>query len=138
MISAWLSVLTTDPRLQALLVLFASWIVAFLTEVLFRSILLIFVQNTKTQLDDVIVAAVRRPLFLSVLFLGVSTAAALLDPKMWLVFVLHATLLTLTVLLWTGALMRIATAVLRHLSQSARPGTVLQPRTMPLFEMLAK
>jgi MscS family membrane protein len=138
MLTEWLQALTDDPTLQALIVLFGSWILAFLTETLFRSVLLIFVQNTKTQLDDVIVAAVRRPLFLSVLFFGVSTAASLLDPTAWLVHAINATLLTLAILLWTGALIRIATAVLRHWSQSARPGTVFQPRTMPLFEMLAK
>lgn len=138
MLTDWLHALTDDPTLQALIVLVGSWILAFLTETLFRSVLLIFVQNTKTQLDDVIVAAVRRPLFLSVLFFGVSTAASLLDPEGWLVHVINATLLTLAILLWTGALFRIATAVLRHWSQSARPGTVFQPRTMPLFEMLAK
>jgi hypothetical protein len=49
----------------------------------FRNVLLIFVQNTKTQLDDIIVAAVRRPLFLSVLFVGVQSAALLLGPTDW-------------------------------------------------------
>jgi MscS family membrane protein len=43
----------------------------------------------------------------------------------------------LAILLWTGALIRIASAVLRH-TATARPGTVVQPRTIPLFEMLAK
>jgi small-conductance mechanosensitive channel len=42
------------------------------------------------------------------------------------------------ILLWTGALIRISTGVLRHLSLSARPTSVLQPRTMPLFDMVAK
>jgi len=134
----WLATLTDDRTLQAMIVLLASWILAFLTELVFRNVLLIFVQNTKTQLDDIIVAAVRRPLFLSVLFVGVQEAALLLGPKDWVATAIYSLLVSGSILLWTGALIRIATAVLRHWSASARPGTVFQPRTIPLFEMLAK
>jgi MscS family membrane protein len=138
MFTPWLDALTADPTLQAVIVLFASWILAFLTELLFRSVLTIFAQNTKTQLDDIIVAAVRRPLFLSVIFLGISTATSLLEPRSRIDYVVNSALLTMAILLWTGALFRISTAVLRHWSLGARPGTVLQPRTIPLFDMLAK
>lgn len=133
-----LDAVTTDPRLQATIVLLASFVIAFMTEVLFRGVLLIFVQNTKTHLDDVIVANVRRPLFLSVLFLGFSWAASLLEPRAWLVFVLNATLVSLSILLWTGALMRISGAVLHHVGGRPESAGVLQPRTLPLFNMLAK
>jgi MscS family membrane protein len=138
MFKPWLDALTADPTLQAAIVLLASWLIAFLTELIFRSVLLIFVQKTKTQLDDIIVAAIRRPLFLSVVFVGVQSAALLLHPTAWIVYFLRSLLVSLAVLLWTGALIRIASAVLRHTATSARPGTVVQPRTIPLFEMLAK
>jgi len=133
-----LSAVTTDPKLQATIVLLASFVIAFATEVLFRGVLLIFVQNTKTHLDDIIVANVRRPLFLSVLFLGFSLAASLLHPFAWLVFALNATLVTLAILLWTGALIRICSAVLNHIGDRPNATGVLQPRTLPLFDMLAK
>ncbi len=138
MIVDTLNTITADPKLQATIVLLASFVVAFFTEVLFRGVLLIFVQNTKTQLDDIVVANMRRPLFLSVLFLGVSMAASLLDPRAWVVFALNAVLVSVAILLWTGALIRICSAVLRHVCD--RPGAVgvLQPRTLPLFDMLAK
>lgn len=51
-----LDALTTDPTLQAFIVLSSSFVVAFLVEVLFRGVLQIFVQNTKTHLDDIVVA----------------------------------------------------------------------------------
>ena len=133
-----LNAVTTDPRLQATIVLLASFVIAFMTEVLFRGALLIFVQNTKTKLDDIIVANVRRPLFLSVLFLGVSWAASLLEPRAWLVFVLNAALVSLSILLWTGALIRICSAVLHHIGGHPEARGVLQPRTLPLFDMLSK
>lgn len=138
MIVETLNAMTPDPRLQALIVLLSSFVLAFFTELLFRSVLVIFVQNTKTQLDDIIVANVRRPLFLSVLFLGSSWAASLLEPRAWLVFVLNATLVSVSILLWTGALIRVFSAILHHIG--GRPGAtgVLQPRTLPLFDMLSK
>jgi MscS family membrane protein len=138
MLTPWLALWTDDPTLQAVIVLVGAVILAWLTELLFRSVLTIFVQNTETDLDDIIVAAVRRPLFISVLFFGVSSAADLLHPTAWSVFALHAGLISLAILLWTGALIRITAAVLRHWSSGARPNTILQPRTVPLFDMLMK
>ena len=133
-----LDAMTPDPRLQALIVLLSSFVLAFVTELLFRSVLVIFVQNTKTQLDDIIVANLRRPLFLSVLFLGTSWAASLLEPRAWLVYVLNATLISVSIILWTGALIRICSAVLHHVGDRPGASGVLQPRTIPLFDMLAK
>ena len=133
-----LNAVTTDPKLQATIVLLASFVIAFATEVLFRGVLLIFVQNTKTRLDDIVVANVRRPLFLSVLFLGFSLAASLLHPLAWVVFALNATLVSLAILLWTGALIRTCSAVLNHVGDRPNASGVLQPRTLPLFDMLAK
>jgi len=138
MLTPWLAMWTDDPTQQAVIVLLGSFILAWLVELLFRSVLTIFVQNTKTELDDIIVAAVRRPLFVSVLFFGVASAAGLLHPTAWAVFALHAGLISLAILLWTGALIRINSAVLRHWSEGARPNKILQPRTVPLFDMLMK
>ncbi|HEY0137956.1 MAG TPA: mechanosensitive ion channel domain-containing protein, partial [Nannocystis sp.] len=133
-----LNAVTTDPKLQAAIVLLASFVVAFVTEVVFRGVLLIFVQNTKTHLDDIIVANVRRPLFLSVLFLGLSLSASLLHPEAWVATALNAALISLAILLWAGAAIRICAAVLRHMGESPGASGVLQPRTLPLFDMMAK
>ena len=133
-----LNAVTTDPKLQAAIVLTVSFIVAFAIELVFRGVLLIFVQNTKTRLDDIIVVNVRRPLFLSVLFFGLSVAVSLLRPDAWVAFALNAALISLAILLWTGAVIRIGSAMLRDMGE--RPGAtgVLQPRTLPLFDMVAK
>ncbi len=133
-----LDALTTDTTLQAFLVLSASFVLAFLVEVLFRGVLQIFVQNTKTHLDDVIVANLRRPIFLSVIFVGLDIAVDLLEPHTWLDFVVTAGLVSVAILLWTGALIRISAVVLIHLGDRADATGVLQPRTLPLFTMLAK
>lgn len=133
-----LDALTTDTTLQAFLVLSASFVLAFLVEVLFRGVLQIFVQNTKTHLDDIIVANLRRPIFLSVIFVGLGIAVALLEPHTWFDFIVNAGLISVAILLWTGALIRISGAVLRHLCDRPEATGVLQPRTLPLFTMLAK
>ncbi|MBK7825166.1 MAG: mechanosensitive ion channel [Nannocystis sp.] len=133
-----LAALTADPTLQALIVLLVSFFVAFLVEVLFRGVLQIFVQNTKTHLDDVIVANLRRPIFLSVVFTGLDIAVDLLGPGSWLDFVVTACLVSVAILLWIGALIRISGAVLHHLCERPDARGVLQARTLPLFDMLAK
>lgn len=138
MLTSWLTVWTADPKLQAASVLVGSFVVAWLVDLVFRRVLTRLVQSTKTELDDVVVGAVRRPLFLSVLFFGVSTAVKLLESENWQLFALHAGLLSLAILLWTGALIHVGTAMLRHWSYGARPTAVLQPRTMPLFDILMK
>jgi small-conductance mechanosensitive channel len=130
--------LLENPTVRAAAFLLGAFLGAFVVELLFRSVILLLVRKTKTDLDDQIVAVLRRPIFLTVILIGLGWAMSTLEASDRVHFVAGAALGTAAVMIWTGACFRLATLVLRHFSQSARVGSVLQPRTLPLFDMLAK
>ncbi len=132
-----LAAISSDPRLQAAVLLGTALLVALITEILFRRVFLKLVKNTATQIDDIIVTHLRRPIFLTVVLIGISWTARILEPRAWMVTTLNAVLESIAVLLWAGALIRISSAVLRYLCESTT-ARVFQPQTRPLFDMLAK
>ncbi|HEY8378348.1 MAG TPA: mechanosensitive ion channel family protein, partial [Nannocystis sp.] len=123
---------------RAAVVLVGSFVVAFLVELLFRSVILYLVRKTETDLDDQIVAVLRRPVFLSVPLIGLDWAVEILEASARLKYMVDAGLETFAVFIWTRAGFKLATLVLHHFAERAREGAVLQPRTLPLFDIFAK
>lgn len=130
--------LLQDPLYRAGMVLIGSIAVAYIVELLFRSVIMLLVRKTQTTLDDAIVGVLRRPLFMTVLLLGLAWAIEIMPTSVRTDNIASAGLKTAAVVIWTGAGFRLTSLVLQHFSQSAREGAVLQPRTLPLFDMLAK
>lgn len=130
--------LLDNPTVRAAVFVLGGLLVAVVVELLFRSVILLLVRKTETDLDDQIVAVLRRPIFLTVILLGLAWALSSLAAGESVRFVAGAALETAAVLIWTAAAFRLASLVLRHFSKSAKVGSVLQPRTLPLFDMLAK
>lgn len=126
------------PKIRAGAILLGAFVAAFVVELFFRGVVQMLVRKTTTELDDLIVAVLRRPVFLTVLLVGLGAAASALDISARLDGVVHAVLETVAVIVWTGASFRLASLVLRHFSQRAGAGAFLQPRTLPLFDMVAK
>lgn len=126
------------PTIRAAAVLLGSFVAAFFVELFFRGVVLMLVRKTKTDLDDKIVAILRRPIFISVLLLGLDWSVEILAAAPRIKYIVDAALETIAVFVWTGAGFRIATLVLHHLSQRSGAGSFLQPRTLPLFDMFAK
>lgn len=126
------------PTIRAAVVLLGSFVLAFLVELLFRSVILLIVRKTTTDLDDRIVAVLRRPVFLTVPLIGLDWAVEILDASARLKYFVDAGLETTAVVIWTRAGFKLAELVLHHFSQRAGEGAFLQPRTLPLFDIFAK
>lgn len=114
--------------------IFAAWIIEF---VICRSLAAV-AGKTKTDLDDKIIAAIRRPIFLSVVFYGVYWSIAHLDLATGLVFLILGLLKTAAVFLWAGVVFKVGGYFLEALSNKATTNAILQQRTLPLFNMVLK
>lgn len=126
------------PFVEPALIVIVSVALAYLVEAAIRRTLVVLASRTATKLDDLVIAAVRRPIFLSVIFVGLGLAAdafELEDPGR---FVAMGGLKTIAVLVWTLAVMRVGSMVIVTVGSSRRGTSVLQPRTIPIFDMLMK
>jgi len=130
--------LWAEPGVKAAVIVVGSIVAASLTEFIIRRTLVVLVRKTETDLDDIVVEAIRRPVFLSVLLIGLSWASDYLSMPRGMPRIVDSALETVGVLVWTSAAYRIGVAVLGALSRRGSGTAIIQARTLPVFEMLVK
>lgn len=126
------------PYLQALGAALLSLISAWVIELVITKTIAVAASKTKTDVDDAIVEIIRRPIFLSVLLYGLSWSLELLDLPENFTGPVDALLETLAIIIWTLAVIRTGTVILQSWSAKARERSMLQPRTLPVFDMVLK
>jgi len=131
---AWLE----DPYLRAVVVLLAALVVAVVARFVMTRWLKRLAEKTETEVDDQIIEALEKPVFVSVLLGGVAWAIEGLDTQGSVRFVSFAIIKTLAVITWTSAALTIGSLLLGMLSQSTKHLPLVQPRTLPLFEIVLK
>ena len=119
------------------LLLYAT-IAAFVVQFVVTRVVRTMTRRTKTDLDDRALGAVRTPLFLTVLFVGVDGAVSQLAGPGRLASVTTSVLISIAVLAWMRALTRIADAMLKALARRVDDFRWIEPRSLPLYEIAAK
>ncbi len=122
------------PKTRAIAIVIGSILAAYLVGFVFRKTFVVFAKKTKTTLDDVIVEAMRHPIFLSVILLGLAWATEVALPKSWDTVIL-AILKTIAIVIWSAASLKIISAVLQSVQEKSK---FVQQRTMPVFDMVGK
>ncbi len=121
-----------------LYILVVAMILSAVVDLIVTRFLRRLAERTRTRLDDVVLAELRRPLAASVLFIGAWFALQRLGYAGTLDYVGKGVLLTVAVLLWTRAGMRVSATLLEALAENVDRYHFIQPRTMPLFEIVIK
>ena len=127
-----------SPAARAAAIVCAAIVCAVVVRFVLTRVLSIATRRTKTDFDDRLVDALGRPVFLSVLFVGLGYAMHELDAGSRLEFVVFGVLKTIAVLVWGSALMRVAGLLLEALSKLSERATFVQDSTLPLFQITAK
>ncbi len=135
----WWAIFSVDhPFLASLAVLVAFATLAWLTEWLIVSVVLRVTRKTETDFDDRLAMLLKRPIFASVVFLGcrvIADIAQLTEGQH--TGVVHV-LLTFLILVWTGFFLQFSQLFLQLLSRIQDRVPLVEPRTLPLFDNLAK
>ncbi len=134
---AWDAILSV-PLLAPVLILTSGWLLAKIIQWAVTRSLGGLSQRTRTQVDDKIVDLVRRPLFLTVFlfFAGVAGKSVSLPDSAERV--LLKTLLSLVILVWTGAAFGLLHVFLETLSRNRHKYRIITRKTLPLFELVGK
>jgi len=133
-----LKLLETNPMIAAAAYMLGALVGAFLLWILISRVLLRLTKKTRTVVDDEIVAALRRPVFLSVLLIGAWLAFDRFSPKDNIRQVVYGVIVTLSIILWASAATKIAKSVLGAFARNMGEHKLIQPRTLPLFEVILK
>jgi len=127
-----------EPVIRAAAVFVGSIVLAFIIEIVAARVLLKLAQRTTTTLDDLLVAVLRRPLFYSTIFVGVSRSLRIMEVAPHTLELINSCLGTAATVLWMAAVTRIGAALLAAMARNARPHSILQPASLPIFDILLK
>ena len=124
--------------LRSAAIFVASLVVAFIAEWILVRLLAAAARKTVTDLDDKVIALLHRPIFLSVLFYGVSWSLEPQELPESATWAIHGVLKTSAVVIWASVAFQTTALLLEALSKRASSHSILQQRTLPLFSMLFK
>ena len=130
--------LLEDPLFQAAGIIVLSILAAWLVELLISTTLAKAAEKTKTDVDDKIIEIVRRPVFLSVLLWGLDWAAEVLTLPPRFGGPIESLLQTLIIFIWAVAGTRVGAVLLKAMAARERKKSLLQPRTLPVFDILMR
>jgi MscS family membrane protein len=125
-----------DPRVHAVLVASGALVAALVIDWIFRVVVHRVVSRTKTDVDDVIVNAIRRPLAVTVLLFGLWASLQGLAPPHPVPFVTRGVLMSIAVLYWAIVAARVFSIALEAMARRER--SAVNVRTRPIFSLVAR
>jgi len=120
------------------LIAVGSLFAAFLAGFIFNRVIISLSKKTRTDIDDEIANALRKPIVYSFLLVGAAWVVTDLSLHSKIDFVALGIIKTVAVLLWSKAAMRVGTILLEFLSAQVDKSNWIQPKTLPLFDMVLK
>ncbi len=132
------SLVAEDRTLQVVVIVILSLAAAKVVDWILTRVVLRLTRKTATEIDDIIVAMLHRPIFNTVLLVGLLIAWSVAEIPSNIQGYGFAVFQTSIVLIWLIFLVRLATLVLNWMSGSRRRFRMVQPVTLPLFQIGVK
>ncbi len=126
------------PAILALTVAAASVVLAKLVELFLCGALGRLARRTRTDFDEKLIDALHRPIFVSVLLLGVRMAVLILGPPAAVMSWTDSIVQTMAIFVWTVAGLRVVSLVYGSMGGAVRRSEWVDERTLPLFDNLAR
>lgn len=122
------------PWMQALGMVAASILIAWIFDRFIISTLKRLAVKTKFEIDDRLIELLHGPIYSSIIILGLALAVHTLEPVEPFDFIIYSVLQSIAYLIWAVLILRVTKLVLGHVARSDRHISILHPQTLPLFE----
>ena len=133
-----LSVFAENVYIQALVAVVLSLALAKLTDWIITRVIMRVARKTKSELDDRLIRILHRPVFVSVLLVGLTLSFLLVAPSEAIRWFWKSSVATLVVLIWVTFGVQASTIVFSWLTRETKRASAIQPATRPLFETATK
>lgn len=131
-----LAKIAPDMYIQALLIIVISLFIAKIIDVIISSFIKKWIKKTKIEFDDQIVEIVHKPIFISIIILGLILAAQRLGFEENVSFITFGVLKTIVLLYWSIATARFLKLILNLLSNDKSRFKLIHEHTLSLFNNL--
>jgi MscS family membrane protein len=122
---------------QALVIVFASFLIAWVFNRFIITALRNLATRTKIDIDNHLIDLLHNPIYTSVILLGLALAINILHLGDSVEFIAFSFLKTIALIVWSILLLRVTRLVLRHIAQNDAHINMLHFKTLPLFENIA-
>lgn len=136
-IESYLAIFGDYVFIQAIVVVAIFWVVALIFDRVIVAWIRAAAAKTNAVIDDQLVSFLHRPIFLSVLLLGLVSATLLLKLPLSFQSFVFSVLSTIAIITWAQFVLRVSRLLLRSFSTDPNRADILHPKTLPLFENLA-
>ncbi len=126
------------PLLGFVLVTILGYVVAKLAVLIFSKSFNQLTKLSKNEVDDQLIEILKRPIFLTLFFLFLGVAVKTIDLSTGLERGLIRFLASILVLVWMFRGFKILTLLLNTLSKLTHKYEIIQPKTIPLFDLIGK
>jgi len=132
-----LSFLGEHAFIEALVIIVASFAIAWGLDRYIIASLRKLAQRTRGYLNEQLIAYLHKPLFNTVLLLGLASATTVMHFSVRMESAIFAILQTIAIVLWAHFLLRVVKVILSRLARETKPLAVVTTQTVPLFQNLA-
>lgn len=136
-LQSWLPTLAEHHYIAAALVIVATIVIAKIADWVITRSLKAVTGKTSTAVDDEIIAQLHRPIFLSIVFLGLAIAVLIAKLPLNIGVIALQVLKTLAIMVWTLFALRGARILLNWRAHHPTRDSVVRPKTLPVFQNLA-
>ncbi len=124
--------------IQALIIVLSFFIIAKAVNFFVTSVIGKLVKKTKLTLDDEILEIFHRPVFISIILLGLAMATIKLQFTHSLNLLTMGGIKTIVIVLWTVSIYKFMQLLLNFVSRDDSKYVMIQDRTLPLFNNLMR
>tara|TARA_B110000014_G_scaffold216456_1_gene170572 strand:+ start:774 stop:1838 length:1065 start_codon:yes stop_codon:yes gene_type:complete len=128
-----------NPFIHFLVLLCFSFVFAKVIDIIFISFLSKLVKKTKSKVDDTIIEVLHKPIYYSLLFIGIRFSVSIdhLSLNQNIIFIITGILKTFAILLWGKALFRVFILLFDWYSSKNNQDNV-KLKLLPLFDNIGK
>ena len=123
---------------QAIICVFSSIVAAKLADWIISRTLSRLVDRTSSTIDDKIIQILHRPIYYSILFIGLGISVKAFSLPEVLSFVLLGLFKTIAVIIWSFALFQSFMHFIIWYGRQSKKDNIFQKHTLPLFDNVGK
>ena len=131
-------IILVTPLYKAIFYVLLSMAIAKISDIIFTSILRRMAGKTENSVDDKIIDTLHKPIYYTILFIGLGVSTSLIDFFNSVQFVINGSLKTLVVVIWGSAVFKSFIYIVKWYSTRSGVQKHHQKRLMPLFDNLGK
>ena len=130
--------LNQNPLIHFITFIFLSFVLAKIIDIIFISFLSRLVRKTQTTIDDTIIKILHKPIYYSLLFLGIRISISIdnLNLSQNIIFIVTGLLKTFIILFWAKALFKVF--ILLFDWYSSKSNNNVKIKLLPLFDNVGK